>query len=172
SLARGGSLDRGRAGPVATCRRRAFGRGFAGARGAGPSIRGERDAGTGRKDSGRLPRDAGHRHGRGAADRRHPGGSRAPESSPCRARALGSEGSRMRRLTDLPTEPMFPSPESAGVNAGEPQWPVLDPAALEGLAGEFVKMVEPHTESDPVAILVQLLAAFGSLIGRSPYFPV
>jgi len=78
----------------------------------------------------------------------------------------------MRRLTDFPTEPMFPSPESAGVNAGEPQWPVLDPAALEGLAGAFVSTVAPHTESDPAAILIQLLAAFGSLIGRSPYFPV
>jgi hypothetical protein len=49
---------------------------------------------------------------------------------------------------------------------------VLDSAALEGLAGEFVSTVAPHTEADPAAILIQLLAAFGSLIGRSPYFPV
>ena len=41
-----------------------------------------------------------------------------------------------------------------------------------GLAGDFVKMVEPHTESDPVAILVQFLTGFGSMVGRNPHFMV
>jgi hypothetical protein len=30
--------------------------------------------------------------------------------------------------------------------------------------------LDPHTESDPVAILVQTLAAFGSAAGRGPHF--
>jgi hypothetical protein len=48
----------------------------------------------------------------------------------------------------------------------------LDEAAYYGLAGEIVRMIQPHTESDPAAILVQMLVAFGNLIGRNAYFPV
>lgn len=43
-------------------------------------------------------------------------------------------------------------------------------AAFCGLAGEFVKAVEPHSEADPVALLTQFLAAFGNVIGRSAHF--
>jgi hypothetical protein len=51
-------------------------------------------------------------------------------------------------------------------------WPTLDPAALYGTAGEIVNVIEPETEADPVAILIQLLVSFGNLVGRSPYFMV
>ncbi len=51
-------------------------------------------------------------------------------------------------------------------------WPELDEAALYGVAGEFVKRIEPHTEADPVAILIQLLVFFGNMIGRQAYFVV
>ncbi len=50
-------------------------------------------------------------------------------------------------------------------------WP--DPpaeAAYYGLAGDFVRAIDPYTEADPVAILVQTLIGFGNLIGRGPYF--
>ena len=53
--------------------------------------------------------------------------------------------------------------------AAEP-WPEAAPEMFYGLAGEIVRLVEPHTEADPVALLVQLLAAFGSAIGRSAHF--
>jgi hypothetical protein len=54
-----------------------------------------------------------------------------------------------------------------------PEWPAdIDRAALYGIAGEFVLMMDPHTEADPVALLVQLLAAFGSLVGRGPHYRV
>lgn len=49
-------------------------------------------------------------------------------------------------------------------------WPELHPAALYGVAGEFVARVEPHSEADPVALLAQFLIAFGSLIGRGAHF--
>jgi hypothetical protein len=49
-------------------------------------------------------------------------------------------------------------------------WPELSHEALFGLAGEIVEMIEPHSESDPVALLTQFLAAFGNSIGRYPYF--
>jgi hypothetical protein len=49
-------------------------------------------------------------------------------------------------------------------------WPVLKPEAMHGLAGEIVRAIEPHTESDPVALLVQTLTFFGNAVGRGPYF--
>ena len=52
------------------------------------------------------------------------------------------------------------------------RWPTLSPEALYGLPGEFVHLVEPHSEADPAALLVQFLVATGNLIGRGPYFPV
>jgi hypothetical protein len=59
------------------------------------------------------------------------------------------------------------------VFASRPKWPdALDEAAYHGLAGEIVRTIDPHTESDPVAVLVQLLAAFGNVIGHNPYFCV
>jgi hypothetical protein len=58
-------------------------------------------------------------------------------------------------------------------NKPEPiPWPELNPAALYGLAGDFVRLIEPHTESDPVALLIQFMAAFGSAIGRGPHFKI
>jgi hypothetical protein len=51
-------------------------------------------------------------------------------------------------------------------------WPELDPQALYGLAGDVIRMVELETEADPVAILGQMLVAFGNAIGRKPYFLV
>lgn len=54
-----------------------------------------------------------------------------------------------------------------------PSWPDPPEApAFSGLAGEIVRAIEPHTESDPVAILAQLLIGFGSLIGRTAHFEV
>lgn len=52
-----------------------------------------------------------------------------------------------------------------------PRWPdPLGERALQGPAGGFVDLVSPHTEADPVALLVQFLAAVGDLIGRGPHF--
>ena len=44
--------------------------------------------------------------------------------------------------------------------------------AYHGLLGELVGALEPHTEADPQAILVQLLVAFGNAVGRTPYYAV
>jgi hypothetical protein len=48
-------------------------------------------------------------------------------------------------------------------------WPELDGAALYGLPGDVVRTFEPHTEADPVAVLANLLCAFGSVIGRGTF---
>jgi hypothetical protein len=48
-------------------------------------------------------------------------------------------------------------------------WPALEDAALYGLAGDIVRAVAPHTEGDPVAILTNALAMFGSAVGSGPH---
>lgn len=48
----------------------------------------------------------------------------------------------------------------------------LDNAALHGLVGQFMELIMPETESDPCAILLQFLAAFGNVVGRKPFFLV
>jgi len=54
-----------------------------------------------------------------------------------------------------------------------PAWPdPLAPEAFHGLAGEFVRAIDPYSEADPAAILLQFLAGFGSVVGRSPHFMV
>jgi hypothetical protein len=53
------------------------------------------------------------------------------------------------------------------------EWPTdLAAAAFHGLAGEIVRAIEPETEADPAALLVQLLVAFGSVVGRNAYVGV
>jgi len=50
-------------------------------------------------------------------------------------------------------------------------WP--DPMSEEayyGLAGDIVRAIEPHTEADPAALLIQLLVGVGNEIGRSAHF--
>jgi hypothetical protein len=54
-----------------------------------------------------------------------------------------------------------------------PTWPSpLEEAAYHGLAGDTVRAIGPHTEADPVGILVQMLLAFGNAVNRGPYFTV
>jgi hypothetical protein len=51
-------------------------------------------------------------------------------------------------------------------------WPTPDENAFYGVAGDAVRLIEPHSESDPVAILVQFLLAFGNVIGRRAHYLV
>lgn len=52
------------------------------------------------------------------------------------------------------------------------EWPTLHRAALHGLAGDVVRLVDPTTEGDPVAVLTFFLTAFGSCCGRNAYVMV
>ena len=45
----------------------------------------------------------------------------------------------------------------------------LSEVAYYGLAGEIVRRIEPHTEADPVALLIQILVVFGNVIGRAAH---
>ena len=49
-------------------------------------------------------------------------------------------------------------------------WPSpLRAEAFHGIAGDFVRLIEPHTEADPAALLVTFLAGFGNAIGAKPH---
>lgn len=75
-------------------------------------------------------------------------------------RDLGKkEGVKIEAIEDEP----LPEP---------PTWPRLDDHAYHGLAGEIVEAIEPETEADPAAVLVQLLCSFGNLVGRSAHYIV
>ena len=50
-----------------------------------------------------------------------------------------------------------------------PRQSIFDQHALYGLAGEAVRTLAPHSEAQPEAILLQLLAAFGNIIGPGPH---
>jgi hypothetical protein len=54
-----------------------------------------------------------------------------------------------------------------------PAWPdPPDVAAYHGLPGQIVRTIEPASEADPAALLVQALVAFGNVIGRGAHFTV
>jgi hypothetical protein len=49
-------------------------------------------------------------------------------------------------------------------------WPrPMEPEAFTGLAGDFVRLVEPETEADRVALLANFLVASGVLFGREAW---
>ena len=66
----------------------------------------------------------------------------------------------------------IPEPSDSGTehHVQAPEWPApLAEEARHGLIGEFVSIIEPHTEADPVALLVSFLIAVGNAIGRTAY---
>jgi hypothetical protein len=73
-----------------------------------------------------------------------------------------------------------PNPSCAPNGATPPEpaptivgWPdPLKSAALHGPAGELVRLIEPHSEADPTALLLQTLIGWGSLAGRGPHMLV
>ena len=70
------------------------------------------------------------------------------------------------RVAEAPEETTNSAPAAA-----EPQpWPApLASAAFHGIAGEIVRLIEPETEADPAALLFQLLAAVGNMLGAGAY---
>jgi hypothetical protein len=70
---------------------------------------------------------------------------------------------------DPPTQPEAGS-DKPPVKRKWPEPPAVE--AFSGVTGELVRTLEPASEADPVALMVQFLAGFGSVIGRSTYFKV
>jgi hypothetical protein len=79
---------------------------------------------------------------------------------------LGRAGDRIASIGSRHVEDIDPGAD------GNP-WPDdPGPAIWIGLAGEIVKLIEPHTEADPIAILGQLLVCFGNAVGRKAHWRV
>jgi hypothetical protein len=78
------------------------------------------------------------------------------------------------------TSPMLDDPESyPDVNSngllrehGTVRWPKLSRDAFYGLAGQIVQTIEPYSEADPAALLLQFLTTFGAMIGPYPHLTV
>ncbi len=61
-------------------------------------------------------------------------------------------------------------PNPAPIQDGWPA-PMADPAK-QGISGDIVETIGPHTEADPAGLVLQNLAAFGNVIGNEPHFIV
>jgi hypothetical protein len=62
---------------------------------------------------------------------------------------------------------------TAYAESPEIPWPApMADAAFHGIAGKVVALLDPHTESDRAAVLVQFLAAAGNCVGRGPHYLV
>jgi hypothetical protein len=84
-----------------------------------------------------------------------------------------SEATKMADASSFPvTSGTSAQTSVANVAFVASEWPLLDQAAFHGLAGEVVHTIEPHSEADPVAILLQALTFAGNVIGRLPYYRV
>src|SRR5206468_11011095 len=82
----------------------------------------------------------------------------------------------LRRMTlsllDQPRDPE-PAADTAATLPPPAGWPAPPaPAVYHDLLGEIVTRIAPHTEADPVAILTQMLVAFGAAVGRGAWFTV
>jgi hypothetical protein len=52
-----------------------------------------------------------------------------------------------------------------------PQWPEpIHDDGFHGIAGQLVRIIEPHSEADVSALLVQTLIGWGSLVGRAAFY--
>jgi hypothetical protein len=60
----------------------------------------------------------------------------------------------------------------AAVPVTEREWPTMSEKAYHGLAGDVVRAIDPHSEADPVALLIQFLVCAGNVIGNCPYYQV
>jgi hypothetical protein len=66
-----------------------------------------------------------------------------------------------------------PEPEKKlNGKAPAPPWPHLADEAFHGLAGEIARTIEPHTESEPVFLLMNLHVFFGNAVGHGPRYTI
>ncbi len=73
----------------------------------------------------------------------------------------------------VPPESDPTSGQGAPEENNQSKWPApLASQAFHGIAGAVVRAIEPHTEADPAALLIQFLVGFGNLIGRGAYTTV
>lgn len=85
-------------------------------------------------------------------------------SGPTVSRPVGEEGARDETGEVVATIVAPPAEEHSASK--------LDPAVLHGPVGDAVRLIEPYSEADPIAILTTLLAGIGNLVGGGPHLLV
>jgi hypothetical protein len=90
--------------------------------------------------------------------------------------ANGGTAEELRRLAEAagPWQGgAVPAEAAAPVLTVDLPWPDrLGEEALHSLPGDIVRVLEPASEADPVALLLQTMIGFGNLIGRTAHFVV
>jgi hypothetical protein len=95
-----------------------------------------------------------------------------PPPTPAEGAASRVKVVRLDSSQPLP-EDIVPQAPSKAMPSSVDKWPApLGEEAYHGIAGEIVRAIEPNTEADPVAILLQFLADFGNACGRRCYYQV
>jgi hypothetical protein len=90
-----------------------------------------------------------------------------PEGAVGKVKIVRLDGSQPLPDDLSPLAPSMQTPSSID------SWPEpLSKEAYHGIAGEIVRAIEPNTEADPVAILLQFLVTFGNACGRRCYYQV
>jgi hypothetical protein len=87
---------------------------------------------------------------------------------PKRSGLEGMTAEDIARLLEIPAA-ADSSVASVAYVATRDHWPVLPREARYGLAGDVVRIIEPHSEADSAALLIQFLAAVGNMIGPGPH---
>src|SRR5438132_4748505 len=73
-----------------------------------------------------------------------------------------------RDLNSADTDQWKPGPISHS-----PKWPQpLNGAALNGIVVKYVRLVDPASEADQAALMLQFLIAAGNVIGHRPHYQV
>jgi hypothetical protein len=79
----------------------------------------------------------------------------------------------IKQAPDYVESPQTPaSLATAAPTTTASELPLLAEDAYYGLAGEVVRTISPHSEADPVALLLQFLTLAGNVIGSQPYYQV
>ena len=83
-----------------------------------------------------------------------------------RVEEIGADGAP-RILFDATAPEILPEPSPSSAAS----WPEpLKATAFHGVIGDLAKLIEPHTESDTAAVLVQSIVAAGNIIGPHARF--
>jgi hypothetical protein len=96
----------------------------------------------------------------------HPTSPADPDPASPPIAALSTPEPLRRALLGTPPPPLAQPTAPAPPPLGHP---AFEQYALYGLAGEAVRALAPHSEAQPEAILLQLLAAFGNILGPGPH---
>ena len=91
-----------------------------------------------------------------------------------RAEIPDAVASAVAKFRDKRSEMLTSEASRAHADEADPDpWPeAMNCGVLHGIAGEFVRMIQPDTEADQAAILAQFLVTFGALVGRGPHYKV